>query len=454
MKSPNRNLPGWVREDGSASTSYSALTAHRACPAKWYYGQSLKLRQVQEAPSVERDFGIWYGAIRSADALERGRKLDSLRGELGTFGIVDDLKVDKDSVTVTDIRLMARRWWKTLDVKTKDLWVEKLGEGLPERLDGAFIRWRDEYAEEIKTEAPLGVEIFWERELPKYAPLKGETAVDADVPISIRGFVDEVYFDTQRGIYVIRDNKTSKSLPGASTVDDLMDSQLHLYAWGLAPQMEELQLTMVRAVSYDRARSTKPATPQITAAGRLSKSVTAYDVRTYLEWLKKDTRPWDAEIEEMVTDSDGKVDERRFEHLMKVRDALSPGPFWGKLGEVTKTGKNAGMPKYGVYEVDRDEIERISSPTHRSQFFQRTLTPVSKHTVRSHLQAAVDTAQAILRTEMRAGETGDVARNLTRMGCQWCDFAQLCRAQMVGGAEGEFELAEFGLQAKDGRTLL
>src|SRR5690606_16644191 len=144
-------------------------------------------------------------------------------------------------------------------------------EGVVERLEALDVRWHDRYDADLEYEDPLVVEGRWSRELPGTGK-------------NIIGYVDEVYRDRRRNIVVALDRKTSKDLESRTAEDDMMDSQLHLYVWGLTPKLREYGV-QVNAVSYDRARSVKPTTPRLTQAGALSKQVTQFDLRTYREWV-------------------------------------------------------------------------------------------------------------------------------------------------------------------------
>ena len=183
-----------------------------------------------------------------------------------------------------------------------------------------------------------------------------------------------------------------------------MDSQVQLYAWGLSPDCAEWGVPAPRAVAFDRVRSKASKTPKITKAGKLSASVKDYDLRTYLEWC-----------------ADGV-------------------PFEG----MKKDGSGAG-----TYTAEEAEIERLASPRVVSQWFARHLTPISPHLVRSHLQAAADTCSDISRTRVRSDRRGEAPRNFGKVACQFCEFADLCRAQMVGGPGGEYAPEEYGLRYSD-----
>ena len=254
----------WMQKGLEVSAHYSSLTLHRKCAQAWYYRYDVGLqRDVLEVSAPERDFGSWFGALAAAEALERGRKLDSLEGKLGRFRSVDGIdKFDMRTVTMEEVFEAADAWWSKQSHEAKEDWEERLGEGLPARLRGAYVRWRDEWEEDRKYERPIAVELFWERQLPRP---KDDAAWDSTVGginLNLIGFIDEVYEDTQRGLIVIRDRKTAKTLGTQSAVDDMMDSQLALYAWGAAPQITAWGLPAPRALAYDRVRSTKSTTPK------------------------------------------------------------------------------------------------------------------------------------------------------------------------------------------------
>jgi hypothetical protein len=181
----------------------------------------------------------------------------------------------------------------------------------------------------------------------------------------------------------------------------MMNSQLHLYVWGAAPVLAAQGLKM-SAVSYDRARSVKATTPKLNQSGTLSKTVTVFDELTYREWV--------AEGQEY------------------------PGR--------AKDGSQAG-----VYELDPAELERITAPAHVSKFFQRTTVPLNLNLIKAHVRAAVDAVADMKNVSDRVYQSGEAPRSLGDA-CRWCDFAALCRAQIMGGPQGEYHPEDFGLAQK------
>lgn len=375
------------RPDRRMWASYSQLTTHRGCPQRWYYSSVLKLRRVDDPddPKVELNFGLWWHALMAADSMQRARTYGSLRYAPDEITAGSGVLLRAETLVPDEvIEVSAKAWWKLSEAE-QEVWLSKLGEPLPERLRSLYTTWTDRWAEDRQYEQPLAVELGWGRDLTDSARLVG--------------YVDEVYFDTRRNIVVVRDHKTGKKLPSQSALDDMMDSQLQLYAWGASPTIAQWGVGAISATAYDRVKSVKPTTPRLNKSGTLSKTVTQFDLHAYLDWV-----------------SDG----QHYEGL-------------------AKDGSGAG-----TYQAEQAVLEHLSSPAWRSIWHQRTLTPLNTNMIRAHLRSAVDTLEDINHTRARAQDTGEAARNLAK-GCTWCDFAALCRAQIVGGPDGEYPLADYKL---------
>lgn len=424
-------------EDGSIfsewspakSVSYSSMTLHRQCPQAYVYRYVRGLTKPDLA--VSRDLGHWWHLLRAMDSLERGASLGSLRDVPLKLKGGDDYQphfVQDEGSTVSaptysstlegrakkaepsiDLALwLATSYWDSLGGEAQDAWLEVLGEPLADRLLYMAEEWQAQWHDDLKHEAPLGVEVRFNRDLPG--------TDGARLP----GVVDEVYLDTRRNLLVVRDHKTSKSLPSQESADDLSDSQLHLYAWGAAPTIASWGQGSVRAISYDRARTAKPKEPLVTkTGGTLSKSVTDYDLRTYLAW---------------ANGPDGQ------------------GVPWGEEGTYFQSGPKKGQPKFGHYQAEEKVIERLSSPAGRSIWFQRTLTPVNRNVIRAHLAATIATQRQAERTLAYFDANGEAPRNFNRQLCGWCDYAPLCRAEMMGGSDGDYPLEQFGLTHRTRRA--
>lgn len=389
--------------------SYSSLSLHRTCPQAWAYRyvEGLQADRPDDLES-ERLLGIWWHYLRAADAARRGTAAHTLRHLPDTF------QTPGGSVTSADVlgndrdfdRSLVEKWFDGLSLSLRQEWLEVLGTHPLKLLALMDRRWQDMWAERTKHEQVLGVEIKWRRKLPTMT-LPDGTLVDTETTLG--GYVDEVVHDTQRNLTLVRDHKTSKDITTRTVLDDLMDSQLQNYAWGVSPLVTEWGFKL-KAVEYDRIRAVWPKTPQLTLAGALGKSVTDYDEYTYEEWARE-------------------------------------SPVWGTEGEFYKTGAKKGQPKFGTYVLDPKVLENLQTPAARSKWANRNTSPVNLNIVRAHLTSAVDTAADVNRTRERFAAAGQAARNFGNP-CRWCDFRDLCNAQMIGGPEGDYELAEHGLRRR------
>lgn len=416
-------------------TTYSRIATHRKCPQRYMYSYIRKLEKVSpEDVRVELEFGNWWHALRAADSIERGIAAGSLQHipkKLGTVDGHEGIDLAGEGGGIEKMRELsargyldltgwvmeeAEKWWKTRSSFEQESWAERIGGGLVDRLLYVDARWRERWADDIKHEHPLAVELHWERPLPALTDQQTGETVDPDAVMT--GYVDEVYYDTRRNLVVVRDHKTHKALGVRTSVEDMMDSQLQVYAWGASPIISSWGYGAVKAVAYDRVRSTAPKQPSVTATGTLSKSVSDYDVPTYLAF---------------AAGPDG------------------TGAPWGKEGEFYVSGKKKGEPKFGRYQAEETVIERLSDPAALSAWQQRTLTPLNRNIVTTHLRAAVDTSLDISATRDRVRESNAAGRNLTDM-CKWCPFAELCRAEMTGGPDGDYDLDAMYLRERAPRT--
>lgn len=424
-------------------TTYSQITTHRGCPQRFNYAYIRGLRKIDpEDVRVELEFGNWWHALRAADSIERGAALRSLRWVPEKLKTVDDGPrvpvppaaelFDLSESGALDLKgevlRQAQQWWKSLSDIVQDVWLSRIGASLPERLEYADARWHERWAEDLPFEEPLAVEFYWRRDLPTLSdPQTGEVE---DPDTAMLGFVDELYFDTRRGFVVARDHKTSKELGTQSSVDDMMDSQLQVYAWGASPTVTSWGRGPIKAVAYDRMKMVHPRPPSLTSSGNLASrngepSIGASDLHTYLEWSAGpdgEGVPWKGAMlpktkEEKEAEKNGETVERRYK----------PG---------------------GVYKTDESVVARLSDPAAVSAWFQRTLTPLNRNIITTHLRATVDSAFDISRTRFRVSESQEAARNLTR-NCKWCPFVELCRAEMTGGPGGDYDLAAMRLVGRE-----
>lgn len=395
------------------------MMLHRKCPAAWYFRYGLNLGKPVSGPAPYMHYGTWFGAMRSAEALVRGRAAGTLIQKPKKLVIMrktveaEEIAFNEATVTPRDVLEAAVEWWKlrAQDELEVEEWNKTLGEPLPQRLKGGFLRWRDEWGAAAAKEEVLAVEMFWKRSLPRPAADQSWDPAAGDLPeIVLIGYIDELYRDTERnGMVVVRDNKTTSRMPTQSSLDDMLDSQLQLYPWGVTPALHTLGILPPRAISYDRAHSGKPTLPKLNQNGTLSASNKLFDLRTYKEWV--------------------------------AQGQQYPGR--------AKDGSGAG-----TYVEEPEVIARLSAPDWKRQWHQRTLTPINRQVIQAHLRAAVDTSTDIWRTMQRTAVTFEPARNLSKDGCRWCDYVGLCRDSMFSGADGVFDLREHGLRHSSGLPIL
>ncbi len=388
--------------------SYSSTKQHRLCPAQWAFQRVEKIEKALYGDSgedipVERDFGSWWHALRAADAVVRGTAHGSL------LRTPDEISLPEGRVPFSEVStpeaVLQRMidWWEHAAPAVRATWTERLGEAPAPRLRSMDENWRGQWASDLQHERPLAVELEWERELYAEEVIDPETGlVGGERRYVLVGYVDEVYRDERRGVVVVRDNKVHKSLNRFTRADELLDSQLSFYAWGAQPALTQMGAGRIQATAYDRVRMLAPKTPAVTKAGGLSKSVTDYDLSTYLWWC-----------------------------------GTSP-----EYPGLKKDGSGAG-----IYQAEQSVIDRLSTPGARAEWFTRTLTPLSAHTVQAHLIAALDSARAMSATRERYQSTGVAGRNFGAA-CRWCDFAPLCHAHLVGGPEGTYDLEGMGLRKR------
>lgn len=409
MGKDQEQIPG--RYDPTSRVSYSSMTLHRQCPQAWKYRYIDDLVSVSERHAA--DLGTWWHFVRACDSIHRGLALGSLLESPARLSAAPDLDL-KDagdgiyhlpsgqSITAKESNALtlAEAWWRKLPSESKDSWIESLGEAMPERLSALAEAYRARWNQDLDRESPLLVEA------KVHVPLPGTSA-------EFSGIVDLVYRDEARGLVVVRDHKTSSSLPGADAEADLADSQLHLYGWAVGKVLSKRDPEFrVDALSYDRVRSAKPKEPSLTQSGNLSKSVRDYDLATYLRF---------------AAGPDGN------------------GVPWGEPDEYVKSGKNAGKPKWGIYTVEDEEVARLSSPAALSLWHQRTLTPLNKRIVRTHVRSMAYSQRRAEETVEVVKDEGEAPRNFHRWTCRTCDFKRLCAAQLTGGPEGDYPPEDYGL---------
>lgn len=355
--------------------SPSSLGTYRTCPKKFEFSSLRRLRPKDMGVLILREYGSWWHALRAADAIARSRTQDGppptyLPDTLSTGDMGPEIPVTPDLVG-SDVLLAAHRFWEALPFEMQERWQEKTGAPLVEHLAEMDRRWTQAWADEFENERLIAVELQFE------VPI-------GDTGFALRGRVDEVYLDVKRNMVVVRDHKTNGNIESSESLEDLLDSQLHLYAWAVSVALR----VNVGAVGYDRARSKVASQPALTKSGTLSKSTTDYDLHKYLAFT------------------------------------VDPVPYPG----LKKDGSGAGL-----YERDEKVVEKLSTPGERDKWNRRTLDPVNPRMIRGHLLEAVATGegQAEARRRFLANDPlKPIARNLSRQGCKSCDFVHLCLDEM------------------------
>lgn len=369
--------------------SPTSLGTYRACPKKFEFSSLRRLRPAGLAPLITRELGSWWHALRAADAIWRSRKQETpplyLPDVLSTGDMGPELSVGPH-LQKAHVFAAARTFWDNLPFEQQERWIEKTGAPLPAHLAEMDRRWEAAWKNEHDNEEVIAVEVQFE------VPI-------ADTGVVLRGRVDEVYRDKRLGLVVVRDHKTNGTIASTESLDDLLDSQLHLYAWGVSVHLG----INVGAVGYDRARSKPAAQPAVTKAGKLSASVTDYDLDAYLAFTDE------------------------------------PVPFPG----LKKDGSGAGF-----YERDPKVVEKLRTPAERDKWNRRTLDPINPRMIRGHLQEAVATAEGQAEAKRRFDDParGPIPRNLSRNGCKSCDFVMLCLDEMR--TNQRLEPASYGLVGK------
>lgn len=374
----------------TVSVSPSSLGTYRTCPKKFEFSSLRRLRPKDMGVLILREFGSWWHALRAADAIARSRAQEEpprfLPDSLSTGDMGPEIPVLPFLVAST-VLLEAQRFWDSLPFEMRERWVEKTGAPLPEHLAEMDRRWEAAWGRDHDNEEVIAVEVQFE------VPI-------GDTGVMLRGRVDEVYRDKRLGLVVVRDHKTNGTIASTESLDDLLDSQLHLYAWGVSVHLG----INVGAVGYDRARSKVASQPAVTKAGKLSASVTDYDVHAYLAFTDE------------------------------------PVPFPG----LKKDGSGAGF-----YEREEKVVEKLSTPAERDKWNRRTLDPTNPRMIRGHLLEAVATGEQQMEARARFlanDPRKPIARNLSRTGCKSCDFVMLCLDEMR--TNQRLDPAPYGLVSK------
>lgn len=392
--------------------SYSSLQTLQACERKFAYRYIMGLERAGEEP-VKFVRGHAFHALVQAGLLATGAAKDSLlvrpakievfQGslELGINWTDPLLPTITDSefgpeIPLTPFSLLEhmRYWEAAQEGERQDEMKEAFGgASLYELMNGLWRRYAAHWRAQSERQLPLLTEQWWRRTAPN-----GEV---------LQGRVDAVVYDPEMDLVIVRDTKTHDSWPSESdTVLDLMESQNHMNLWGLAPELRELSdgKYTPSAVEFDRVRSKRPTTPKLTLKGALSASIKDYDRYTYEEWCG--TQPT---------------------YEVVVKDPATGEKF-------TETR---------VYEFDAEVAAKAEE--NGEAWFRRSLKPLSMNAVTAHVMAAQKQA-----TRANALTIEDAGLSPSKA-CSWCDYAKICRAEIIGGKIEDLVPQDYDLRARTKR---
>lgn len=367
------------------SISHSQLECLQSCERKWSFRYQLRLEPAGPMPWNLMRGSAWH-AVLAAEAIQFGHELGSLLHFPLEVDIWDGLSVPVYRDDALDIVASAAAvcgavgdWEREQESEYLDEMRAEYGDLLSVRLWDLWQRYRDGKTSEELFGRPLLVEYAWEREMPNGHVLNGRT--------------DLAYYDAESDLVVVRDSKTHQSWPSTKpAIEDLVNSQLHLNAWGIAPALRDLSPALVpQAVEYDRTRFKKPTAPKLTLKGQLSKSVTDFDAHTYKQWASD-------------------------------KEAVDAGYLFD-------------LEYYGVLLENRES------------WFRRSRKPMNRNIWSQHVLSAQH--QAARATTI----TPENAALMLGSHCTYCDFSSLCRADLVGGRDPDFVPGDFGLRVRKPREL-
>lgn len=281
--------------------SYSALQTLAQCERKY----ALRFLEELEADRSDRPAPLrgtaWHGVIQ-AHLLSLGAHKRTLLVRPDKIQLVKGVDLDINWDDEFSPQVMGpdfgpemplnalvmishyRSWWDHQETDYREEMEREYDGSLPDRLRDLYYRYMLFYQGDDQRYDPLLTEYEWSREAPNGKLLQGR--------------VDAVVYDNELGLVTVRDYKTHASWPSeGDAVLDLMDSQLHLQAWGVAPLLRAAG-HLPQAVQFDRLRFKKPTAPKLTLKGVMSKSVTEFDTYTYLNWCRENEVEVDPKVVE------------------------------------------------------------------------------------------------------------------------------------------------------------
>ena len=349
----------------------SHFTAIRRCKQKFKYAFVEGIQPKQPALPLAR--GIWIHYMEQAQFLKWGIEDKSLLEVPDTINVdgVGEVTVAayapaKPSLIVGDttyplsakgmLQLLTEQVWSRLFDEEKEKYTED-GHTLPEAceriLTEYFYYWRSYFTDrDFKV---LLVEAAWSRE---YEGTVREGRID-------------YVLENKRGQIVVGDWKSTKKQPHPEY--KFMESQLHLYAWGIVPLLEELKVDKKKlkniVVEFDYLSTKLPTIPSRNQDGSVSKRKINTTRLTLINFLNENKLKWsDEQVEEYL-----------------------------------------------------DRTERV--------FFERKLLPRNQKVTETLLNQDLADTKDIL-SVVTSPETA--SRTVT-LNCDWdCDFIELCKNELYG----------------------
>lgn len=373
------------------SYSYSQLSVLQDCERKWALRYKEGLQQAGPTPWALLRGRAWH-AVMAAEAIFHGNVIGTLLQGPALLEVIDDLPIEvHPQLRATEICAHIAEWERGLESDYRDAMVEEYGGLLSDRIWELWTRFSEGRTKDELFGQPLLVEFPWERQMPN--------------GLSLRGITDLVYHDPTTDNIVVRDWKLHQSwLTTPPAIEDLVNSQLHLNAWGIAEALRQLApnghsripgLTglVPDSVEYARARFKKPATPVLTKATaknppRLAKSTTDYDAYTYREFCASP-------------------------------EAVSAG-----------------------YQMDEAYYADLTEQ--RERWFRISRKPLLYNVYSQHVLSAQEQAAR--------AETVTTENSIPVYGshCGRCEFSSLCRSDLIGGREpyDEINALDYGLKRR------
>lgn len=359
----------------------SQINCARRCLRQYRYAYVERLEPKKVSLPLARGQWLHYGL--AAEHIARGIDKQTLLQvpvlEIDDVGMVHVDALQAQFVVPKTEEQAERRyelsWQGMIDLLTHEVWMRLFPEEqedyhengyyLPDAarkiLRSYFYWWKNTLAEE----EPLLIEQPWQRQ--------------HDSGHTFEGRIDLLLRD-RKGNLVLRDWKSTKSAPKSSW--KLMESQLHIYPWGINSILKQHGLEQVSYIEFDYLLTKPPTKPKQNQDGSLSKAKIDTDALTYLEALRE----------------------------------------------------------YGI-EITPEHKKKLKELKEDNPFFQRHPSPRSKKVTNQILDEALQTAT--LMRQIHERPTAGAVRTV-RQSCDWdCAYQDLCMGELWGNDVSTIRKREF-----------